>query len=441
MRNNQYNSRRWTFMRLEIGNIFIQDIQFGAETKVENGVLYVNKEELLAEIGGDERIESIDFDIARPGESVRIIPVKDVVEPRVKVEGNGGIFPGFISKVDTVGSGRTHVLKGAAVVTTGKIVGFQEGIIDMTGEGAKYTPFSKTNNLVIKAEPKEGINQHNHEDAIRMIGFKAATYLGKAGKNVEPNEVKTFETLPILEQVKQYPDLPKVVYVYMIQTQGLLHDTYVYGVDGKKIIPTIMYPTEAFDGAVVSGNCVSACDKNPTYVHMNQPVIEELYGRHGKDINFIGCIVTNENVYLADKQRSSDWVAKTLEFLGADAAVVSEEGFGNPDADLVMNCNKITDKGIKTVLLTDEYAGQDGSSQSLADSTPKADAVVTNGNANELVILPKMDKIIGHPEAANIIAGANFESLREDGSIEAEIQVITGATSEVGFHYLTAKSF
>lgn len=428
-------------MRLEIGNIFIQDIQFGAETKVENGVLYVNKEELLAEVGGDERIQSIDFDIARPGESVRIIPVKDVIEPRVKVEGKGGIFPGFMSKVDTVGSGRTHVLKGAAVVTTGKIVGFQEGIIDMTGEGAKYTPFSKTNNLVIIAEPVEGLAQHAHEDAVRMIGFKAATYLGKAGKNVEPNEVKTFETKPLLEQAQEYPELPKVVYVYMIQTQGLLHDTYVYGVDGKKIIPTFMYPTEAFDGAVVSGNCVSACDKNPTYVHMNHPIIEELYERHGKDYNFIGCIVTNENVYLADKQRSSDWVAKMCEFLGADAAIVSEEGFGNPDADLVMNCNKITDKGIKTVLLTDEYAGPDGASQSLADSTPKGDAVVTNGNANEVVVLPKLDRVIGHPEAANIIAGANHESLREDGSIEAEIQVITGATSEVGFNYLSAKGF
>lgn len=428
-------------MRLEVGKIFIKDLQFGSETKVENGVLYVNKEELLNEIGGDDRIASIDFEIARPGESVRIIPVKDVVEPRVKVEGKGGIFPGFISKVETVGSGRTHVLKGAAVVTTGKIVGFQEGIVDMSGEGAKFTPFSKTNNLVIVAEPKEGIDQHSHEEAVRMLGFKAAVYLGKAGANVEPDEVKVFETLPLLQQLKQYPELPKVAYVYMLQSQGLLHDTYVYGVDAKKIIPTFMYPTEAFDGAVVSGNCVSACDKNPTYVHMNHPIIEELYERHGKDINFVGVILTNENVYLADKERSSNWVAKMAEYLGVDAVIVSEEGFGNPDADLVMNCNKITDKGIKTVLLTDEYAGQDGSSQSLADSTPKGDAVVTNGNANEVITLPAMDKVIGHPEAAKIIAGANNESLKEDGSIVAEIQVITGATSEVGFNYLTAKGY
>lgn len=428
-------------MRLEIGKIMIKDLQFGPETKVENGTLYVNKEELLKEIGGDEKIASIDFDIARPGESVRIIPVKDVIEPRVKVEGNGGIFPGFVSKVDTVGSGRTHVLKGAAVVTTGKIVGFQEGIVDMCGEGAKFTPFSKTNNLVIICEPKEGVKQHEHEEAVRTIGFKAATYLGKAGMNVEPDEVKTFETLPLLEQVKQYPELPKVVYVYMLQTQGLLHDTYVYGVDAKKIIPTFLYPTEVFDGAVVSGNCVSACDKNPSYVHMNHPIIEDLYERHGKDINFLGCVITNENVYLADKERSSNMTAKLVEFLGAEAVIISEEGFGNPDADLVMNCNKISAKGIKTVLVTDEYAGQDGCSQSLADSTPKGDAVVTGGNANEVIVLPKMDRVIGHVDAANIIAGGHMGSLREDGSIEAEIQVITGATSEVGFNTLTAKGF
>jgi glycine reductase complex component B subunit alpha and beta len=428
-------------LRLEIGKIFIKDLQFGPETKVENGVLYVNKEELLNEVSGDERIASIDFDIARPGEEVRIIPVKDVVEPRVKVEGNGGIFPGFISKVDTVGSGRTHVLKGAAVVTTGKIVGFQEGIVDMSGEGAKYTPFSKTNNLVIICEPKEGILQHDHEEAVRTIGFKAATYLGKAGKNVEPDEVKTYETLPLLQQVQQYPELPKVVYVYMLQTQGLLHDTYVYGVDAKKIIPTFIYPTEVFDGAIVSGNCVSACDKNPSYVHMNHPIIEDLYERHGKDFNFLGCVITNENVYLADKERSSNMVAKLVEFLGADAAIISEEGFGNPDADLVMNCNKVTAKGIKTVLVTDEYAGQDGMSQSLADSTPKGDAVVTGGNANEVIVLPPMKRVIGHVDAANIIAGGHMGSLREDGSIEAEIQVITGATSEVGFNYLTAKGY
>lgn len=428
-------------MRLDLGKIFIKDVQFGSTTEVKDGVLTVNKEELIAHISGDERIASIDVDLAKPGEEVRIMPVKDVIEPRVKVEGNGGVFPGWISKVDTVGAGRTHILKGAAIVTTGKIVGFQEGIVDMTGPGADYTPFSKTLNIVITANPVDGLPQHEHEAAVRMIGYKAATFVAEAGRNVEPDEIETFETKPFFEGNDEYKDLPRVGYVYMLQSQGLLHDTYLYGVDVKQILPTMIYPTEVFDGAITSGNCVSACDKNTTYHHQNSPVITDLYKYHGKEYNFVGCIVTNENVYLADKERSSNYVAKLASMLQLDAAIVSEEGFGNPDADLIMNCKKLEAQGIKTVLVTDEYAGRDGASQSLADADPAGTAVVTGGNANEVITLPPMKKIIGYTAPADTIAGGFAGSLAEDGSITVEIQAITGATNELGFNKMGAQGF
>ncbi len=428
-------------MRLELGKVFIKDVQFGPETKVENGILYVNKEELISLIREDDNLKEVDIEIARPGESVRITPVKDVIEPRVKVEGPGGIFPGVLSKVDTVGSGKTHVLKGCAVVTTGKIVGFQEGIIDMTGPGAEYTPFSKTNNVVLICEPVEGLKQHDHERAVRLAGLKAAAYLGEAARNITPDEVEVYETLPLLESVTKYPDLPKVAYVLMLQSQGLLHDTYVYGVDAKEIVPTFIYPTEVMDGAIISGNCVSACDKNTTFHHLNNPVIEDLFAKHGKEINFVGVVITNENVYLADKERSSNWTAKLVEYLGVDGVIISQEGFGNPDTDLIMNCKKIEQKGIKTVIITDEYAGRDGASQSLADADPLANAVVTGGNANEVIELPPMDKIIGHIDVVDIIAGGSEGSLREDGSIVVELQAITGATNELGFNKMSAKGY
>lgn len=428
-------------MRLELGNIFIKDVQFGDQSKVENGTLYVNKQELISLLMEDEHLKSVDVELARPGESIRITPVKDVIEPRVKVDGPGGIFPGVISKVETVGSGRTHVLKGAAVVTTGKIVGFQEGIIDMTGPGAEYTPFSKLNNVVVICEPVEGLKQHDHERAVRMAGLKAAVYLGKLGKNITPDEIKTYETLPLLKSVEKYPDLPKVAYVQMLQSQGLLHDTYVYGVDAKQTLSTMLYPTEIMDGAIISGNCVSACDKNTTYHHLNNPVIHDLYEKHGKEINFVGVIITNENVYLADKERSSNWAAKLAEYLGVDGVIISQEGFGNPDTDLIMNCVKIEKKGIKTVIITDEYAGRDGASQSLADADPLANAVVTGGNANETIELPPMDKVIGHVDVVDVIAGGFDGSLKKDGSIVVELQAITGATNELGFNKLTAREF
>ena len=227
----------------------------------------------------------------------------------------------------------------------------------------------------------------------------------------------------------------------MLQSQGLLHDTYVYGVDAKQIVPTILYPTEIMDGAIISGNCVSACDKNTTYHHQNNPVVHDLFEKHGKEINFVGVIVTNENVYLADKERSSDWTAKLTEYLGLDGVVVSQEGFGNPDTDLVMNARKIEAKGVKAVIITDEYAGRDGASQSLADADKSADAVVTGGNANEVIVLPKLDKVIGTLDYTDIIAGGYDGSLAKDGSITVEIQAITGATNELGFNKMSAKTY
>jgi glycine reductase len=124
--------------------------------------------------------------------------------------------------------------------------------------------------------------------------------------------------------------------------------------------------------------------------------------------------------------------------LGVQGLVITEEGFGNPDTDLIMNCRKAEQSGIKTVLVTDEYAGRDGSSQSLADACPEADAVVTAANANQTIVLPRLEKVIGYVDAADVIAGGFDGSLRQDGSIEVEIQAITGATSELGFNKISA---
>ena len=432
-------------MKLELGYIQIKDIQFSKECKVENGTLYVDTDAVKAYLYEDDDVKAwvkdFGFDIAKPGESVRITPVKDVIEPRVKVEGPGGVFPGVISKVETVGSGKTHVLRGMAVVTAGKIVGFQEGIIDMSGPGADYTPFSKLVNLVVVAEPNEGYQDHKHEyeHAVRIAGLRAATYIGELGRAVTPDETAVFETYGIKEGIEKFPTLPRVAYVHMLQSQGLLHDTYVYGVDAKRSLTTILCPTETMDGAIISGNCVSACDKNTTYHHQNNPVVANLFAAHGKTLNYVCNIITNENVYLADKQRSSDWTSKLCRLLDLDGALVSQEGFGNPDTDLIMNCKKIELQGVKTVIITDEYAGQDGKSQSLADADPLADAVVTGGNANEVIILPKMDKVIGTLDYVDVIAGGHAGSLRLDGTIEAELQVITGATNEMGFNRLSAR--
>ena len=89
-----------------------------------------------------------------------------------------------------------------AVVTAGKIVGFQEGIIDMTGVGAQYTPFSKTLNLVMVCEPVDDIKQHDYEKAVRFAGFRVAVYLGELARELTPDETKVYETYGLWKEKK-----------------------------------------------------------------------------------------------------------------------------------------------------------------------------------------------------------------------------------------------
>lgn len=425
-------------MKLELHKVAIRKLRFGDKTEAAGGTLTVNKEELKTLLLEDDRLASVEFDLAHPGDSTRIMPVKDAIEPRCKLEGPGEVFPGFIGDVETVGEGKTLVLEGMAVLTTGRLVAAQEGIVDMSGPGAEYTPFSKTCNLVVVLTPRDGVELHEAEETCRIAGFKTAFYLASNCKAAKADATELYEAPPMAEAMKAFPGLPKVGYIYMLQSQGLLHDTWVYGVDAKKTLPTLIGPTETMDCAIVSGNCVSACDKNNTYVHQNNPIIKALFKRHGKDINFVGVVITNENVTLADKKRSSSYAVKLMQMLGVDACVISEEGFGNPDADLVLNCVKAERAGIKTVLVTDEYAGANGASQSLADSCPEGTAVVTGGNANMTIVLPPMAKVIGDIGQADVIAGGFFGSKREDGSLEVEIQAILAATNEMGFNKLGA---
>ena len=110
---------------LELRRFKIRDVQFGNATAYANGVLTIKKSELLKAVAS-ERLRNYSVDIARPGESVRIIPVKDVIEPRVKVE-SGKFFPGFWLPVIAVAQGRRLCLTDAMLLQRGKLYFTRKG--------------------------------------------------------------------------------------------------------------------------------------------------------------------------------------------------------------------------------------------------------------------------------------------------------------------------
>ena len=424
-------------MQLELREILIHNVEFGATTKVKDNVLYIAPHEIKELLMDDPRISNVEIEPARPGESVRIVPVKDVIEPRAKLEG-GDAFPGIDGEISEAGEGVTYRLQGAAVVTTGPIVGFQEGIIDMSGPLCEYTPFAHLNNVVVSIDKAPGVEPHEHEEAVRVGGIKAAHFIAKKAMETQPDQVIRYDWKSVGEKAAMYPNLPKVAYVYQCMSQGLLHDTYVYGKDSKKMLPTLISPLSVFDGAIVSGNCVSPGSKTTTYHHQNNAVINELFKRDGAELNFVGVVVCPLLTTLSDKYRNSALTAGLVEMLGADGAIQSQEGFGNPTTDLMMICAALEKKGIRTVLISNEDAGVDGKSEPLPDGNDYADAIVSTGNSNATIDLPPMDKVIGKLIDLERVTGGFPGSIKDDGSLTIEIHGIMGSHNLQGMGKLRA---
>jgi glycine reductase len=80
-------------MNLEIGNFQVKNVQFGQTSSYSEGTLTINKEEALSVVFQDDHITEADIVLAKPGDDVRIVPVKEAVEPRFRLSG-GPTFPG-----------------------------------------------------------------------------------------------------------------------------------------------------------------------------------------------------------------------------------------------------------------------------------------------------------------------------------------------------------
>ena len=420
-------------MKLKIGNFYVKDIIFGETTKFEQGILQINKEEALRVVYEDENITDADLIIAKPGDKVRIVPVKEAIEPRYRVEG-GPVFPGVTGELMQAGNGTTYALKNSSVLVVGKKRGgFQDGLIDMSGEGAKYTLFSELLNICLVADTNEDFEKNEQQKknkALRWAGMRLSEYLGKTVANLEPEDIEVYELNPLTKRTEKENMLPNVAFVMQPQSQmeEMGYNDLVYGWDANHMLPTFMHPNEILDGAVISGSFMPCSSKWSTYDFQNYPMIKRLYEEHGKTINFVGVIMSNLNVALEQKERAALFVAQIAKSLGVDAAVVAEEGYGNPDADFIACIVALENAGIKTVGVTNECTGRDGASQPLVTLDQKADAIVSCGNVSELIILPPMETVIGDLEslARDGLSGGwgNDEilgsSVREDGSIIME---------------------
>lgn len=441
-------------MKLEIGNFYVKDVVFGENTTYSKGILTIDKLAALDFIKEEEsHITDVDLMIAKPGEDIRIVPVKEAIEPRVRPDGRT-LFPGVTGEISNAGEGRVHALKGCSVLAVGKHWGsFGDGLIDMKS-GAKYTYFSKLINICMVADTDEEFERYEQQKknkALRWAAHKLAEYIGNAVKELEPEDIETYELEPIMKRSQALSKLPSVVLVMQPQSQmeELGYNDLVYGWDMNKYVPTFMNPTEVLDGAMISGSFMPASSKWSTYDMQNFPTIKELFKEHGKSINFLGVIMSNLNVSLEQKERAAIFVAQMAKSLGADGAIVTEEGYGNPDADYIRCIRVLEDAGVKVVGISNECTGRDGASQPLVTLDQKADALISTGNVSQLIELPPAKIVIGELESLardGLSGGWAYDevmgsSVRDDGSIIMENNAMFCGDQIAGWSTKTMKEF
>jgi len=420
-------------MRLVLHKHKIENVEFGSVTRIEDHTLFINKKELVDTISEASGLMA-DVIICRPGDSVRLTNILDIVQPRIKSEGGHKFFPGFLGPSEKAGNGITKILDGVAVVEVAAIPRVQEGLIDMSGRGAPYSPFSKTHNIALSFAPNPGAKIDDLDQRIRMAGLTASVHLAQAGFQKDPHEVEIFEL--DLDEMNSQSDnkLKRIAYVYMLQAQGLLRDTFLYGASVSDLTARLVHPNEIMDGAIVSGNYVIPSNRNPTYFHENNPVIHELYRGHQNDILFCGVVICNEHSGLEAKENTVHEAVEILKNLGADGAVITKEGGGNADTDLMLMCQACESAGIRTVVLGNEAAGPQGADPALAHTLREADAFVTTGNTDELVKLEPVDEVIGRGPLPGVT-----EDLKE--SLNIPVGRINGACNLLGYNSLSTMAY
>lgn len=273
-------------MRLDLGTFPVQRIEFGQRTHYENGTLEIDREAVLDTVREDPRIGEAALEIAQPGDSVRIWPVRDVLEPRIKVEGPGVVYPGVCGRaITTVGEGRTHRLSGMGIVEVSGVDwhdaggDYLETYLDMSGPFGEMYPYAALNLLCLVVEPDPGLGNEAQNETVHRALLTVNDQIAAAVRDLEPPQRETFELGPVDSA------LPKVVYIQCIHSPQAMSgsltafNTGTYGLT-QLAPPWYLHPNEILDGAL-NGPYRTAFAMSWTLV--NNPLLLDLYRRHGVD--------------------------------------------------------------------------------------------------------------------------------------------------------------
>ncbi len=382
-----------TLADLEIATFAVDEVVVGTQTGRVANTLVVSPSQ-LAVGAGEPALAEATVEVVRPGDPVRISNVLDVVLPSVKRDDPDSTFPGVVGTGTSSGAGRTHRLEGLTVLTvcdwhaagyTGPEE-FPASLVDMSGPGADRSLFGSTVNVVVRATPQPDAPVDEVDAALRRAGLAVARDLAATTTAQEPDDV-TSVPWPAGDAD---PDLPAVVAILQVASEGPLVDTFLDGVPLRDLRPTVIDPRRVMDGALTNGAYDWPAVRNVTAVYQAGVLIRELLAAHGDRLRFAGVILAPGYLDTAEeKQASSARSAALATDLGADGVICTTFSSGNSHTDTMLTVRSCESAGIGTTAIVCETNG------GLTDHVPEADCLVSTGNEDDLVEAWTPARVIG----------------------------------------------
>ena len=206
-------------MKLELGRFPAFEVREGPGTEYRDGALTVDTDSLTKLVLEDPAIVHARVEIARPGDSTRIVGYRDVVAPQVKVAGPGVAYPGICGRpAEFVGRGRTHRVDGVGVVNLAdtepppggeaeKLGHGFDTLFDMSGPSASIIPYSQLNNVCLVMNTDRDLSGPARAWAAEDAALRVSDAIAETVREATPAHVETFES------PEADADLPRVVYI------------------------------------------------------------------------------------------------------------------------------------------------------------------------------------------------------------------------------------
>jgi glycine reductase len=426
-------------MKLQLETVDITNVEFGDKTSVSDRTLYIDRNELVDLLERDGNFAEVKIELAKPGDSTRIVNVVDVAEPRCKISG-GVDFPGVINETVSAGKGVTRALKGVSVVFCDRHPHWvhSKSIIDMDGPGAELGRYGKMLNVAVDPVPNGDIPSREYARSVKTAGFKTSVYLAQAAASEHIDNVDIFE----METAKTAkPDLPRVAYYYQIyspqhDSRGI-PDPIFYGHPISTTLPLVVHPNEILDGGALSGYTIRMME---SYSIQNHPVILDLYKRHGKDLNFAGVVVGVASMESARRPLVSLMVGNLIkDTLCADGVMMTKPLGGAPTVDLGEAAVACENLGVKTCMLIQILNTETFLDSEVMFNSPSLNAIVNTGIIFDRVNLPVLKKIIGGTTETPVFNDSRRQSAGQE--LEVEHRFICGMLNQVGASSVTAAQY